>query len=406
MDMVSPLKTSSDNNDAAERKGFNIPETAERLRNYMAIERARLRTLAGWFLRHRDFEVKYRLAYHLYDASEHVTQLRNRLLEMRAGSPNASVRPALQTFLREGANAPDDDSFLKGFYGVLTRQLAEAIDADLELLDPSGNANEVRLLKRMRTTLGEQLAWFDGLKIEPSGGEWPQHLSDALEAIGGWHGETPTRELTPTNGPRFERPATILFDDRITIGPLMAYEERQKLDAHGATIEQFKVFFNEFYAAALLASILYDAEEGDYPWEFFADFSRHFWDEVRHSEFGCIRLRELGVEPNQVNPVLFDESQGLPILHRVAYLTRGLEAYFMPRKPKRMREYEQNGDARSQLFADQDWSDEINHVRYGSRWTDHLLKEDFREVDDIIDEVKTHLSKVRGGTVKSIEAPF
>ena len=78
----------------------------------------------------------------------------------------------------------------------------------------------------------------------------------------------------------------------------------------------------------------------------------------------------------------------------------------MPRKPKRMKEYEASGDTRSQLFADQDWSDEINHVRYGSRWTDHLLKDDFREVDDVIGEVKAQLSKVRGIPVDSIEAPF
>jgi uncharacterized ferritin-like protein (DUF455 family) len=90
----------------------------------------------------------------------------------------------------------------------------------------------------------------------------------------------------------------------------------------------------------------------------------------------------------------------------LAYLTRGLEAYFMPRKPKRMKEYEESGDRRSQVFADQDWSDEINHVRYGSRWADFLLKEDFRDVDDIIEEVKTHLSTIRGEPVKDINAPF
>ena len=78
----------------------------------------------------------------------------------------------------------------------------------------------------------------------------------------------------------------------------------------------------------------------------------------------------------------------------------------MPRKPKRFKEYEQNGDRRSQLFADQDWSDEINHVRYGSRWTDYLLQDDFRDIDDIIEEVKQHLSQKRGKPVKDINAPF
>lgn len=404
--MTSKPESTASANGTQRPIGFNIPQTAERLRTYMAIERARLRILAGWFLRHRDYEVKYRLAYHLYDASENIGALRNRLQEMRAGNPNASVRPKLKEFLRAAVHAPDDTSFLAGFYGVLTHRLLQSLDHDLAQLDPSGNANEVRLLSRMRTAIAEQIAWYEGVKQADGDGPWSQHMSNSLDALGGWHGEGDLAEPPQFEGPRFNRPPTIFFDDRIKIGPLMKYEERQKLDTEGATVEQFKVFFNEFYAAALLASILFDADEGDYPWEFFADFSRHFWDEVRHSEFGCIRLRELGTEPSQLNPVLFDESQDLPVLHRVAYLTRGLEAYFMPRKPKRMKEYEASGDTRSQLFADQDWSDEINHVRYGSRWTEHLLKDDFRAVDDVIEEVKAHLSKVRGKPVNSIEAPF
>ena len=50
--------------------------------------------------------------------------------------------------------------------------------------------------------------------------------------------------------------------------------------------------------------------------------------------------------------------------------------------------------------------DEINHVRYGSRWTNHLLEDDHRDIDDIMDEVKAHLSKVRNMNVETIEAPY
>jgi hypothetical protein len=45
-------------------------------------------------------------------------------------------------------------------------------------------------------------------------------------------------------------------------------------------------------------------------------------------------------------------------------------------------------------------------VRYGSKWTDFLLQDDYREVSDIIDEVKQHLSKIRGYEVTDISAPF
>lgn len=78
----------------------------------------------------------------------------------------------------------------------------------------------------------------------------------------------------------------------------------------------------------------------------------------------------------------------------------------MPRKQPRVREYESRGDSRSQLFADQDWSNEITHVRYGSTWSEYLLKDDFRAVEDVLDEVRDHLATVNGGDVTAISAPF
>lgn len=55
----------------------------------------------------------------------------------------------------------------------------------------------------------------------------------------------------------------------------------------------------------------------------------------------------------------------------------------MPRKSERVRYYEQKGDHRSQLFADVDWSEEINHVRYGKKWIDYFLQDDVRSVEDV-----------------------
>jgi len=389
----------------SEWRGLNIPLSSQHLRNLAAVERARLRILSGWFLRIGNFEYKYKLAYHLYDASEHITWIRSRLKEMRGGNPDASVRPELTTILEKALHAPSDHDFLAGFYGVVTRDLLNTVENELNILDTAANANEVRILQRIRNNLQEQLRWYDRLEAETSA--WANYLQSQFIAIGGIHGDHDKRAaLSRFEATPFERPQTLQFDESITKGQLTSYERRMEMDSKGATIEQFKVFFNELYAAALLASILFDASNGNYPWEFFADFSRHFWDEARHSEFGAIRLRELGVEPDRVNLELFEESQSLPVLHRVAYLTRGLEAYFMPRKPKRVKEYEENGDIRSQLFADQDWSDEINHVRYGSRWTNYLLENDHREVEDIIEEVKEHLSRVRNTPVHNIEAPY
>ena len=387
--------------------GLGIQQAAQRLRNYLRIERASVKICAGWWLAVRPYERKYRLAYHLYDHSGHVTALRARLEEMRGGRPDASVRPGLKQLLDEALNAPDETSFLRGFYGVIKRAALASCRADLEILDRSANANEVRLLERIAAGLESHVAWFDSSSPDTGPNAWADYLGSLLRSIGGIHGDGPPAVPLPRpHAGIFSRPRTILFDERIRSAPLMSYEGRSQLAPREATIEQFKVFFNEMYAAALLASILFDAAEDNLPWDFHRDFSRHFWDEARHSEFGAIRLRELGAEPDRCDPVLFEQSEALPVLHRIAYLTRGLEAYFMPRKPRRFKEYEEQGDARSQLFADQDWSDEINHVRFGSTWTDYLLQEDSRDIEDVLSEVKQHLAKVTGSAVTGIEAPF
>ena len=78
----------------------------------------------------------------------------------------------------------------------------------------------------------------------------------------------------------------------------------------------------------------------------------------------------------------------------------------MPRKGARVREYADRGDVRSQLFADQDWSDETTHVHFGKKWVKHLLEGDFRTPEDVMDEVREHLERVTGEKQSKIAAPF
>jgi len=104
--------------------------------------------------------------------------------------------------------------------------------------------------------------------------------------------------------------------------------------------------------------------------------------------------------------VLFENSQGMPVLHRIAYLTLGLEVYFMPRKRPRVKAYIERNDPRSQFFADQDWSDEANHVRYGKRWVGFLLEDDMRTEEDVLAEVRKHLEAVTGKEQAAFAAPF
>ena len=200
-------------------------------------------------------------------------------------------------------------------------------------------------------------------------------------------------------------PREIAFDDRIGNLPLTPHAEKIALPFDDAVREQFKVFFNEIYAASILATVVHESFDHHAPWEMTRWFCNHFWDEIRHSEFGAIRLVELGTGPDRCDQSLYQISQQMPFLHRICYLTHVLEKHYMPRKKPRFEEYGSNGDKRSQLFADHDWSDEMNHVRNGKRWIEKLLENDARDVSLVQEETLGFVEKATGRPVAEV-SPF
>jgi hypothetical protein len=203
-----------------------------------------------------------------------VHELYGRLEDMRGGNRNASIEPELNRVGEDMIHAPDEQSFLAGLSFIL-KQVEKMYREHLDAADSSANALEIRNLETAR----------------------------------------------------FEWPAPIEFDDRLHHADLGTYESKVSLPLEERAIGEFGVYFNEFYAAALLATIIYDSWKMNAPRQYYMDIAHHFWDEVRHAEFGAIRLRELGVEPSKVNMVLFEQSQHMPLLHRLCYLTLGLEVF-------------------------------------------------------------------------------
>ena len=392
--------------------GLAVFPLTNRLRRAAYVERASIQHLCGWFIAARPYEVKHRFGYHVWDHAEHVEWLQERLRLLRGGLAATSLEPGLISFVGSTRHAPDEYAYIRGAYLVLKPALLELYEETLELCDPSANAYDIRLLNRIIPEVRAQIKWaYGALEGEPNPEQskrWANALHEALEALGGLSctgvsSAESTAELDRSL--RFVVPDRLLFDERIGEKPLMPHGERLELPYEQGLREQFRVFFNEAYAAAMLASVLYDGFEHNLPWEFIRDFARHFWDECRHSEFGAVRLKELGDEPDRCDQRLFRNSLAMPLLHRVCYLTLVLEPYYMSRKKPRFEEYGRAGDGRSQLFADHDWSDEINHVRVGKEWLKRLLEEDARDVGQIKEETREILARLEGASVGQL-SPF
>lgn len=380
--------------------------TVQLLRRYEFLERCALRALAGWFLLVPAFEDKIHLGYQLWAHAERVNTIRARLQEMRGGHSEANTEPALQQFGRALLDAPNAHAFLAGYRWLLD-QLESAYRTHRAMCDGAANAAEIRLLDQLADDVTRALVGDHAIAVEPGPiNEWVHALHGLLRAAGGASGMD-TRRAAPTAPTvRFDRPATLHFDDRIERGTFAGYVARLELDFPSRRVAELEIFFNEFYAAALLAGVLFDAWDSGLPWAFFHDLSHHFWDEVRHAEFGMMRLRELDLEPRRVDLRLLEHAQAMPVLHRICYLTLGLEVFFMPRKRPRVARYRDAGDPRTQLLADVDWSDEGNHVKYGKRWVDYLLTDDARSVQEVQDEIAEHMRAVLGDLPAGQLAPY
>ena len=122
--------------------------------------------------------------------------------------------------------------------------------------------------------------------------------------------------------------------------------------------------------AEALGFVLYEMKEQ--PWEFYADISRHLWDEMRHSVFGEAATEDI-----------FDDRSTMPLRDwESAYLFKmdplelyamlfGVEASLMKYPPGKREEFEFCRDAAHHrlmtTLQDFDWADEVLHVHIARR---------------------------------------
>jgi hypothetical protein len=133
-----------------------------------------------------------------------------------------------------------------------------------------------------------------------------------------------------------------------------------------------------------------EPREQELPFDFFCDFLRQTWDEVRHSRMGFERLQALGVDPYRVAIPLghYAVWGNLHLRDRIASLTQVGEACSFKGKREWVAAAHQRGEWLSALEHDYDMVDEKNHVRFGARWLPEILSrlDDPRTPEEVVQE--------------------
>jgi uncharacterized ferritin-like protein (DUF455 family) len=206
-----------------------------------------------------------------------------------------------------------------------------------------------------------------------------------------WLESHPSPDLPAVYKP-FRRSMKAQRDARFDVHPAyQVYKTQKNMNQETPTesiLTNFKIYATEMWAAELVAACIYDAPP-EMPWEFFHDLAHQCWDEARHAEMGEVRLAELGVSLSDFPTAVSEYERGvrMPMLHRFCDLTVMAEAEHIHVRRPRLEKYLQNGDRRSAEFVDYDWSDEVNHVRYGFKWVKYMLEGDARSLEDLKAEV-------------------
>jgi hypothetical protein len=361
---------------------ITIEQNVEYLKRYAFLERASMRTLAGWLPGVPEWDAKNALGLDEWEASHAADTIYGRLRELRCHQPERGLSEGLLTLAKELDHAQNTAELVATVYLVVRKALLEAYRNHPETTWSDFDRPTVKLTEQLIPALERQVAWAEGffetIKDKYPGWEmWRDYIAGLLAADGGVTGDgaktaAPQR---PDNHPLLLPWMTCQREkDWQIFNPDADFEPDRKTEPEAHRLWRFKHYLNEMTAAETLGSILWMTPE--MTWEFQHNASRHLWDELRHSQLGQVRVQQLGLQIKDVPQVvqIYNVMMKLPAVEQYALLTTVIEPNGMPEKVANREHWEEIEDEISAAAVSYDWSDENFHVRWGAKWTPVLLK--------------------------------
>lgn len=342
-----------------------------------------MRTLAGWLPGVPEWEAKNEFGLHIWESAQSADQLYGRLRELRVYQPERNLSEALTALVRELDYAQNSAELMATVYLVVKKALRDAYYHHPDATWSDFDRPTVNIAERNLPATERQVTWaeefFGRIAHHYPGWEaWRHYLAGLLEADGGITGMGEKRPLPAR--PAGDRPLLLpwkecqrdktwpIFDPSVDVEP----DRKAEPEAH--RLWRFKHYLNEMTAAETLGSILWMTPEMQ--WEYQYNVSRHLWDEIRHSQLGQVRVKQLGLQFSDVPQVvqIYNVMMRLPAVEQYALLTTVIEPNGMPEKAVNREHWEEIHDEISAAAVSYDWSDENFHIRWGKKWTPVLLE--------------------------------
>ncbi len=362
---------------------ITIEQNVELLKRYAYLERACMRTLAGWLPGVPEWEAKNEFGLHIWESADAADQLRGRLRELRAHQPERNLSPLLETIFKELDHAQNTAEVITAVYLVVKRALLDAYHNHPDVTWAEFDNPTVKVTANLIANTEKQVAWAEKFLPTiaanyPGWEAWRDYIAGLLAADGGVSGtETPVDDIPA----RADDRALLLpwkqcqrMPDWPVFDPDDDVEPDRKTDPEAHRLWRFKHYLNEMTAAETLGSILWMTSEME--WEYQHNVARHLWDEIRHSQLGQIRIQQLGLDIATVPQVvqIYNVMMTLPAVDQYALLTTVIEPNGMPEKRANREHWEDIQDDISAAAVSYDWSDENFHIRWGQKWTPVLLQ--------------------------------
>ena len=302
------------------------PRTVDQLNDWQYLEHSILRLIAGWCREVSGWDDKSALHRQIWDQAESVRRLRERISQFPGGKPDAPVSADLEVLANTVLLAPTLNDALDGIYELLLKALVGAYAEYASRVHPIHDAPTIALLKEINQIKSQEWLWYrDYRRRHPhrTDAGYRSAVEKAIAACGS------LRAPLPVEAGKEARPAGVGTDFRLARFSARDEVARGFRFAGGGAVPTwtFMDYVHADFATSVEARRLFWAVgymmeknipddqarwifDGHYmPWEWHYDIARHLWDESRHGDSGCSRLKDFGVPLEEIGFPGYDQAE-------------------------------------------------------------------------------------------------